>query len=242
MLLRRITQHVKTQNWFAVGIDFVIVVVGVFIGIQVSNWNDARVDYQQQQLIHSRLQADFAIIENDLEHSTLAHEQAVVALETLRVALDRGSVLPEEDAAIKRALRNGYEYWQVSHRSGTFIELLSSGKLELVPDEDLRLALIRYDRRSQQSRFDLEQIRNTLHPDVSKFFRYRTIGRLTRDDRQHVVLSPIVAYDFDTMSEDDEFRRVVDQVFEMQTWIQINMHGQLRRDLHAVLQLLRENQ
>ena len=42
MLLRRITEHVRAQNWFAVGIDFVIVVVGVFIGIQVSNWNDKR--------------------------------------------------------------------------------------------------------------------------------------------------------------------------------------------------------
>ncbi|MEO1250924.1 MAG: hypothetical protein AAFW81_01100 [Pseudomonadota bacterium] len=42
MLLRRMIEHVKTQNWTAVGLDFVIVVVGVFIGIQVSNWNDAR--------------------------------------------------------------------------------------------------------------------------------------------------------------------------------------------------------
>lgn len=42
MLLRRITQHVKDQNWFAVSIDFLIVVFGVFIGIQVSNWNESR--------------------------------------------------------------------------------------------------------------------------------------------------------------------------------------------------------
>ena len=42
MLLRRVIEHVKVQNWTAVGLDFVIVVVGVFIGIQVSNWNDAR--------------------------------------------------------------------------------------------------------------------------------------------------------------------------------------------------------
>ncbi len=44
MLLRRITEHVKAQNWTAVALDFVIVVVGVFIGIQVANWNDARAD------------------------------------------------------------------------------------------------------------------------------------------------------------------------------------------------------
>lgn len=42
MLLRRIIEHVRTQNWTAVGIDFVIVVVGVFMGIQLGNWNEAR--------------------------------------------------------------------------------------------------------------------------------------------------------------------------------------------------------
>jgi len=50
MLLRRITEHVETQNWTAIGIDFFIVVMGVFIGIQVANWNDAsqaRRDYQE---------------------------------------------------------------------------------------------------------------------------------------------------------------------------------------------------
>ena len=36
MLLRRITKHITEQNWFAVFIDFLIVVVGVFIGIQVA--------------------------------------------------------------------------------------------------------------------------------------------------------------------------------------------------------------
>lgn len=42
MRLRRVIEHVRDQNWLAVCLDFVIVVVGVFIGIQVSNWNEAR--------------------------------------------------------------------------------------------------------------------------------------------------------------------------------------------------------
>ena len=40
MILRSITKHLKDQNWFAVGLDFFIVVVGVFLGIQVANWNE----------------------------------------------------------------------------------------------------------------------------------------------------------------------------------------------------------
>jgi hypothetical protein len=44
MLLRRVIEHVREQNWTAVAIDFAIVVVGVFVGIQVANWNEARVE------------------------------------------------------------------------------------------------------------------------------------------------------------------------------------------------------
>lgn len=51
MLLRRVTEHVKNQNWFAVGIDFLIVVVGVFIGIQVANWNEELADRKREQQI-----------------------------------------------------------------------------------------------------------------------------------------------------------------------------------------------
>ena len=46
MILRRLKAHVEAENWFAVAIDFAIVVVGVFIGIQVANWNDMRADRQ----------------------------------------------------------------------------------------------------------------------------------------------------------------------------------------------------
>lgn len=42
MLLRSITKHVSDQNWVAVALDFFIVVAGVYIGIQLGNWNDAR--------------------------------------------------------------------------------------------------------------------------------------------------------------------------------------------------------
>ena len=39
MLLHRVINHVRAQHWTAVLLDFVIVVVGVFIGLQVDNWN-----------------------------------------------------------------------------------------------------------------------------------------------------------------------------------------------------------
>lgn len=60
MLLRRITAHIKDQNWFAVGIDFGIVVIGVFIGLQVANWNDDRAVRQDQRAMLEQIYADLA--------------------------------------------------------------------------------------------------------------------------------------------------------------------------------------
>jgi hypothetical protein len=42
MLLRSLSKHVKDQNWFAVALDFLIVVFGIFIGFQLNNWNENR--------------------------------------------------------------------------------------------------------------------------------------------------------------------------------------------------------
>jgi hypothetical protein len=44
MILRRLTANLRAQNWTAISIEFLIVVVGVFIGTQVSNWNEARLE------------------------------------------------------------------------------------------------------------------------------------------------------------------------------------------------------
>ncbi|MBL4870815.1 MAG: hypothetical protein JKX72_07665 [Robiginitomaculum sp.] len=42
MILRRVIKHVRNQEWTAILIDFLIVVIGVFVGLQVSNWSVAR--------------------------------------------------------------------------------------------------------------------------------------------------------------------------------------------------------
>ena len=58
MILRRVIQHVRDQNWTAIAIDFVIVVVGVFVGIQLGNWNAERLDQQRRDQIVDALETN----------------------------------------------------------------------------------------------------------------------------------------------------------------------------------------
>ena len=42
MILRRLSQSLNEQNWVAIWIEFMLLVVGVFLGIQAANWNQER--------------------------------------------------------------------------------------------------------------------------------------------------------------------------------------------------------
>lgn len=86
MILRRVMEHVKDQNWFAVGIDFVIVVFGVFIGIQVANFNAARIEAKRAdsflQRLHQDVSDDIVMLEQRKE---LWARQIRLGLEALSV-------------------------------------------------------------------------------------------------------------------------------------------------------------
>ena len=79
MILRRITQHVKDQNWFAVFLDFVIVVVGILIAFQITNWNDGREDFRQETKALVELRKELADSMVTTEAQLRAYGQAADA-------------------------------------------------------------------------------------------------------------------------------------------------------------------
>ena len=47
MIFKRAAAQLRAQDWMAISIELVIVIVGVFIGIWVANWNQERVKKQE---------------------------------------------------------------------------------------------------------------------------------------------------------------------------------------------------
>lgn len=58
MILRRITEHVKAQNWFAVALDFVIVVIGVGVAMFGQQWLSDRQQRAEMAVAETALQTD----------------------------------------------------------------------------------------------------------------------------------------------------------------------------------------
>lgn len=58
MILSRLVAHLKQQHWTGVLIELVIVVLGVFIGLQANNWNEARAERERLRVLAEAMRAD----------------------------------------------------------------------------------------------------------------------------------------------------------------------------------------
>ena len=67
MILQRMSQAIKRQDWFQVTIELFIVMVGIFLGLQVQEWNERREAMVDEQRYIGYLMADLENTINYLE-------------------------------------------------------------------------------------------------------------------------------------------------------------------------------
>ena len=140
MIIERIARFVRAQDWNAIVIEFAIVTAGVLMGIQVSNWNDARVEKarvdQQVASLGAELQGNLATIEK-YERSV---ESQLADLIALQRSFDRpGSTEAETSSRLMNIFRVGTMILETS----AYDELTRTGSFRYVHPE-LRSAVIEW--------------------------------------------------------------------------------------------------
>jgi len=144
MILRRFTKHVTDQNWFAVGLDVIVVVVGIFLGMQVSNWNTTRLEEQKNKSYIERIREDLTENKKDFTQRKAYFNQvrmhSLAASETLNYSAEK---LGEQ------FLIDIYQASQYMPRElgrDTYDEILSIGALNSDSDRTVRKRLANFYR------------------------------------------------------------------------------------------------
>jgi len=161
MVLRRIAEHIKDQNWFIVALEFTLVVAGVFIGIQVANWNDARQDRADETRFLVQLHGDIELAEQlslRVRERRLARVDDIISgLDVLLERSQRNVLTDRECSAIAASHYLGI----VAADLASFTELMSAGRIDIIRDNELRRNLIQF----QQVRSSLRDLITILTND-----------------------------------------------------------------------------
>ncbi|MES2135563.1 MAG: hypothetical protein V4502_00710 [Pseudomonadota bacterium] len=142
-MLKRIKRYLGAQDWNAIAIEFVIVTAGVLMGIQVSNWNDdrlekARVD-QQLASLRTELKGNLATIKRYQRHG----ESQLGDITALERAFDRPN---SGDAPIDGKLMTVFRVSSLILETSAYDELTETGSFRHV-DPKVRSAMTEWQAR-----------------------------------------------------------------------------------------------
>jgi hypothetical protein len=144
MILRRVIAHLRKQEWTAIFLDFVIVVVGVFVGMQVSNWNEERRQARDEMTALIRLHAEAEEVVVYLRESTEVFREWLKGQDAAVASLfaANGGGIAQED--LNGGLIGLLFYPTIAPRRAVYDELVGAGLANSISDPDVRAAVSAY--------------------------------------------------------------------------------------------------
>lgn len=242
MILSRMIAHVKKQQWTGAFIELAIVILGVFIGLQVNNWNTARHDRALETQYLKRLRDDFKVsIQSANETISMMGVEFRIAGDMLR---DLAAC--HLDATERNRFATGIyllgKFGPPPLNRGTIDELRSTGRLVLLRDVRLRQKLADT---LQLARFNdgvLQMITSRATPLVvyiyqRAVFRQPKGGIQFKDALRNGVPPGSIEFDFPALCKDPRYAGSVSALQQFTQTLIAHNKGELA-DYQAMVQVI----
>lgn len=237
MITRRITEAIAKQSWSAAFVELLIVVIGIFLGLQASSWYEERSEADMESTIVDRLEADFEEILNEIEAALNSHQGIIDGLDKLQAALDSGSIIESEKSSVQYSLGNVLGVDTGGGKSATYQEIVASGRLRLLQNNDLVSALSEYQERFDNSGRLFSEFRQMQLEYEKDFHQHINFDRPRPFDSLGFRPPVVSNFDLEAMRQDSDFRLALSRLTAFQIYFQI-WHFQTRQAAKTVLQEL----
>ena len=128
---------------YAVG-EIVLIMIGIFLALQLNNWNDRRLDQIEEQEILARLLTEVQGHLDILPTRLTGIGKKQEALKRVVLVLNGQPIEDHKAFLADVAQGTTFPWGQPPHQRVTFEELQSSGKLGLLRNTPLRESIIKY--------------------------------------------------------------------------------------------------
>jgi hypothetical protein len=138
MILKRLATALRKQDWATVFVEFVIVVAGIFVGLQVNEWALERENRRQE---HAALERLLIEAENtiDVLNQEVDHSNRITGIRRSAVQfIDSEQPLPENDLMLRVGINTLAQFPPFIPVAVTYQELTSAGQMQLIRSAELR--------------------------------------------------------------------------------------------------------
>lgn len=195
MIVKRFAGALRRQDWMAVGIEFLLVVLGILIAFQINQWSTDRQTSRERDAASERLLAE---AEQNVAYIRLGITLQKRSIEDLNYALgavQAGKWRTADRQRMVRGLQSVRAALPLSPPSAVYDDLIASGIFGQIGDLRLRSAIARYRATLQFHREIINDIRGSapaLENHAALRYQFSPTGR------QRVQL----AVDFEALAND----------------------------------------
>ena len=207
-------QHLKDQNWFAVGLEVIVVIVGIFLGLQAQQWYEDHQERQLEKEILAEILEDLSTTKADLTNDKELEKRFISSSKRL---LDNLKQKAPYDEAIMD-LTMSYPGLQFSPII-TGYETLKAKGVDLVQNQKLRQEIIvTYDLRINQMVLEGREFEKFHNPqlDLEAYLSehmqidYNRQRELKSDVHDYeVAIYQLKLKDFETLANDVQFQLIL---------------------------------
>jgi hypothetical protein len=152
MILRRLADGLRRQDWTTVFIELLVVVLGLLLGLELSNWSGDLKDRRLVETYYDQLILDLEADVSTGQRGVQSADRHTAMGNLIYRAATRGNLDGIGDGDLVLALViAGYTERPLITRH-TYDELISTGSLRLIDDTEIKRALRNYYSNTQAAR------------------------------------------------------------------------------------------
>ena len=242
MILRRLADAIRDQSWFTVALEIMIVVIGIFIGLQVDGWNEWRKDRSAERDYLERLLVETRLNIKQVTKKSQSYFDRADSILRIVTHLSEGNAEQISTDDLTRVFCYWYVPEGVRLQSSTYDEMTATGSLELLTDQNIRqylqLAWAEHARAKSENP-KLGAIQVDLARPLRKFsvWEFDAPSQLIDDETNDVPTKAGCHVDRAALAADPEVPSLLVQLNRSQT-ILGNLHLNEQQALEALLAAL----
>ncbi len=216
VIIRRLAGALREQNWFTVVLEVMIVVVGIFIGLQADGWNEGRKKQQNIEAQLLRIADDAAVLLAETDRLIGNFDNRIARAQIALEVLDGTPLTEANTLAFELALEESYQLNEVEIDLPSLDILMNTGDIDQVADANARNALLALTNEWRNRKTVIGHIRSLLdivNRDIFKGISYDIVGLdAERSDGAEFK----IRYDLDRLRADLGLRAALSNAARMQ--------------------------
>lgn len=145
MILSKFNRQLKSQNWLGVILDFLVVVIGIFVALQAADWNQSRLDQKEESYQLQFLYEELINNENTYQIELKEYQDILKKSFTASTLLTKDSWQPEHRKQFEQSIFSLFSFWGASFRPVSLRRLIDGGKLDLIKSKPIQNAILQFE-------------------------------------------------------------------------------------------------